>query len=350
MIRSCFRWLLAFVVLMTVLSGSVFSQGQMQVNIFFAGLNIGMIEEGIELRGLSPELIRDYSRLRDNAAACLDLIIAEFRAPFDPSALKQVVRQVRSFDFASTRMNDQHKAVFFNGTLFKTRTSLALTFGMRGQGAESMNAEPTCDSSLLECGYFMGKAYGAAFMKNRIRQNAARSGLNNAISKGINCAQRLGCTFPTSEQWRSLGLNAESTAEDYQRAFPKVRDIILNRLVGAGGPFMTPSSPPALLVSGSYQVSTTATAGSTYTGVFRIRVNGGRITGTSDWTCCPGPRHDPLSGRIAGNQVTIERNCSGQGASGACRQVYTGTISGDTISGRFTHNGVDAGTWVLRLR
>jgi len=101
-----------------------------------------------------------------------------------------------------------------------------------------------------------------------------------------------------------------------------------------------------ILVSGSYRVDTWYPH---HPSTWTLQIVKGHITGMSKWTCCPGPRNDPLIGRIDGNTVTLTRDCTGQGHSGPCSQIYTGTLKGNVIEGSFTHNGPRIGTWKLYL-
>jgi PKD domain len=102
------------------------------------------------------------------------------------------------------------------------------------------------------------------------------------------------------------------------------------------------------LVSGTYRVE--ARVGQMYTSPWTLSIVNGDITGTSKWTCCPGPRTDPLIGFMDGDSVTITRDCTGQGYSGPCSQIYTGTLNGDVIEGSFTLNErSNFGTWTLYL-
>lgn len=89
------------------------------------------------------------------------------------------------------------------------------------------------------------------------------------------------------------------------------------------------------LASGAYRIDTTA-GGNHFPGTWNLTVSGSQVTGTSTWSCCPGPRHDPLTGTVSGRQIVITRDCTGQGYVGACSQKYTGTLVG---SGRVE------GTW-----
>ncbi len=105
------------------------------------------------------------------------------------------------------------------------------------------------------------------------------------------------------------------------------------------------TAPP--LDSGTYH--TEATWGKTWLSAWTLKVSGSLISGYSKWTCCPGPRTDPLKGRISGSRVIIERNCTGQGNSGPCLQVYSGELKGGMITGTWAHNGKKVGTWKLFL-
>lgn len=98
------------------------------------------------------------------------------------------------------------------------------------------------------------------------------------------------------------------------------------------------------LVSGTYDV-----LAHPWRSQWRLNVNGGSINGRSQWSCCPGPRVDPMKGQLSGDTVSIERDCTGQGNNQPCRQVYSGQLDGNTIRGNYTYNGSPAGTWVLYL-
>jgi hypothetical protein len=80
-----------------------------------------------------------------------------------------------------------------------------------------------------------------------------------------------------------------------------------------------------------------------------ITVTGHAVTGDSFWDCCPGKRKDTLTGgQINGTTIQFTRPCSGQGVTGQCVQVYTGTITGpNEASGTWTHNGKPAGNWSI---
>lgn len=110
----------------------------------------------------------------------------------------------------------------------------------------------------------------------------------------------------------------------------------------------TPICGGLKLSSGTYRVD--QALGSThFPGTFDLTVTGNQITGTGNWSCCPGPRHDPLTGTVNGTHVVIMRDCTGQGYVGECKQQLTGTlvasgrvegtwkdVAGSTGSGTFT--------------
>lgn len=99
-----------------------------------------------------------------------------------------------------------------------------------------------------------------------------------------------------------------------------------------------------VLRSGVYDV-----VASGFKSMWTLTVRGNVITGTSSWTCCPGNRTDPLTGRIVGGTVEITRTCTGQGFTGPCTQVYRGTRSGNTISGTWTGTS-GPGPWTMTPR
>ncbi len=106
------------------------------------------------------------------------------------------------------------------------------------------------------------------------------------------------------------------------------------------------------LTSGTYSVVVHGNA--LYHSTWTLHVANGNITGSSRWTCCPGPRTDALSGSVTSTRVTIRRDCSGQGAPASsvtpCVQVYIGTIAKDgTLSGTFTHNGQGGYTFSMHV-
>ncbi|NOY21929.1 MAG: hypothetical protein GXO70_00250 [Acidobacteria bacterium] len=104
------------------------------------------------------------------------------------------------------------------------------------------------------------------------------------------------------------------------------------------------------LKSGKYKVETRVN-GTLYDSAWTLLVRNGKITGTSTWPCCPGPRTDAMKGKVTGNTVVIKRDCSGQGWNGGCIQTYTGKMNGNRIEGTATGTGL-AGyktTWTLFL-
>lgn len=97
--------------------------------------------------------------------------------------------------------------------------------------------------------------------------------------------------------------------------------------------------------SGVYRVQV-RNSGTVHDAIWRLQVSGNQITGASEW----GARVDPMRGYIQGNRVVIQRDCRGQGASGACQQVYDGVIGNGVIQGSFSGTGAAPGNvWTLYL-
>ncbi len=100
------------------------------------------------------------------------------------------------------------------------------------------------------------------------------------------------------------------------------------------------------LANGEYRLD--AYSSRRHESVWEIENDGGKISGSSTWDCCPGRRTDKLEGTARGGKVQIARSCTGQGLSGRCLQVYEGEIAGDgSVSGSWSHNGRFAGKWRL---
>ncbi|MGL4437854.1 MAG: hypothetical protein ACRCUE_01140 [Bosea sp. (in: a-proteobacteria)] len=126
-------------------------------------------------------------------------------------------------------------------------------------------------------------------------------------------------------------------------------DLQRCQFAASGSPAAQPARAAApTLRSGSYVMNA-----SNNNATVTLNVQGAAFSGQSSWQCCPAPRIDPIvGGRIANGRVTFARDCSGQGRVGACRQNYTGVISGNTVSGTWSGTGAPAGggRWSMRLR
>ena len=110
------------------------------------------------------------------------------------------------------------------------------------------------------------------------------------------------------------------------------------RVIDAGGRVMpaaassTPAAATAALTgkwSGTYS--------GTFTGTFTLTwtESSGKLTGTIDLSTSGTV---PLNGTVAGNQITF-------GTVGSTAVTYTGTVSGDTMSGTYTAGSAGTGTW-----
>jgi hypothetical protein len=112
---------------------------------------------------------------------------------------------------------------------------------------------------------------------------------------------------------------------------------------------VTPRQLPAPsntgLVSGNYDVDSSG-----YKSAFTLTGNGSTFSGSSRWTCCPGPRTDPIiQGQVQNGKISFIRDCTGQGYPGECKQVYTGSISENGASGEWAGTG-GAGSWTMHKR
>ena len=99
------------------------------------------------------------------------------------------------------------------------------------------------------------------------------------------------------------------------------------------------------LASGTYDVDANG-----YGSTFTITVIGSTFSGSSKWTCCPGPRTDPIvQGVVQNGKISFIRDCTGQGLSGECKQAYSGSIMDSGAAGRWSGTG-GGGSWTMRKR
>lgn len=118
------------------------------------------------------------------------------------------------------------------------------------------------------------------------------------------------------------------------------------------GPAASHAAATRALRSGKYQV-VVHNGEFVFKGTFALKVTGNTIKGSSHWTCCPGPRTDPLHGSVAGSKVTIHRDCSSQGQTACVSQAFVGTIVAShgsiTVSGTWSGDGAakSNNTWTM---
>jgi hypothetical protein len=111
--------------------------------------------------------------------------------------------------------------------------------------------------------------------------------------------------------------------------------------ISRGGTDQEGGSGRGSLTSGQYTV-----VASGHTATFTLSVRGSNFSGSSRWTCCPGPRVDPIvRGRIQNGKISFIRECS-HNHPGPCSQVYTGTIANRRASGQWSGTG-GGGTWIM---
>ncbi len=98
------------------------------------------------------------------------------------------------------------------------------------------------------------------------------------------------------------------------------------------------------LTTGRYKVSAIG-----HDSNWALTVNGTEITGVSDWNCCPGIRHDPMSGRLVSDgSVIIVRDCNGQGMTAPCKQEFYGRPTTTGLEGTLATSGTEVGAWTLK--
>jgi hypothetical protein len=176
--------------------------------------------------------------------------------------------------------------------------------------------------------------------QTQIAQNEAT---NDSIAALTQTESVLQITYPASAAQLTETVVAELQATDAALTAAAVLTL-------TAAPPSQITEPTAVLQSGTYEVDVSS-GGRQHHSTWTLDVLNGVITGNSGWDCCPGPRVDPLSGAIAGNEVNIVRDCSGQGFEGPCTQTYHGRVEGNVIRGTITGTGIppSGATWTLYL-
>ncbi len=122
----------------------------------------------------------------------------------------------------------------------------------------------------------------------------------------------------------------------------RLEELKKGQLAAANPRQVQPDKSP--IVSGKYSV-----VASGYSSTFAITANGSTFSGSSQWTCCPGPRTDPIRGSVQNGRITFIRDCTGQGYPGECKQAYIGSITEDGASGQWSGTG-GGGSWTMHRR
>jgi len=131
---------------------------------------------------------------------------------------------------------------------------------------------------------------------------------------------------------------------------PKLPKTLFNtcEYIDPGGQAaMPPSSADPKSCQASYE-ATVYTGGNHATSTWTLRSNNGTLSGTSKWSCCPGPRVDALKGSVRHNQLTLERECGGNGQPAGCIQVYMATMDG-SITGTWSGSLAGSANNIWRL-
>lgn len=126
--------------------------------------------------------------------------------------------------------------------------------------------------------------------------------------------------------------------------------LVTPRDTATARPTIVPIDATLLKAFNSDTYAVDVQANSSMFSSWALKVTGDQIVGTSHWDCCPAVRVDSLKGHIEGDQVIIERDCSGQGFDGECHQAYIGKLNGNTITGPAQGTGLPpTSTWTLHL-
>ncbi len=246
-----FEWHLLVVLLLGCFSIALLAQLDprgMRRTIFRLGFTLGEDNALMVQRGDDPSIRRLV--MPDGAAGWLKLIIFDYQPPYDPTSLNRVVIKLEEFAPQVAKMKKEKIAGFYQGIMEQVRQSLALTYRIESPG--KLNAEPTCDSYLLDLGYHLGRYSVFVPEGNSEGKSDALKGIKDALGMGQECVVRLRCAFISMDDWNSLNLAGAVTGLDLYR----FRDKLIEKIFALASPTDalagTPSVPPGDPILGDY--------------------------------------------------------------------------------------------------
>ena len=224
----------------SVFTSSAYSQEGMQRDILGAGMLLGINETMLELNSDSNEILGRVEQNRVSLISRLNKIITNYQAPFSSKAMQDVRDKLKGFDVKS-RMPNSNKAFFFKKVYSKMKEALAMTYSTGKDGKDGFNKELTCDSALLDLAYYFGKGWVNAQYNNKSGLLAARKGMKQARVEGLECAEKLGCSFFTRSFLDGLNLDSLNTASEFKAAAEQMNSLSGNT-TGSKGDVKVPST------------------------------------------------------------------------------------------------------------
>ena len=307
-----FAWNLAVLLLLGCFSTALLPQGDgtvMRRTIFKLGFTLGEANALIVQNADDPTA---RQMIKWNAAGTLvRLIIFDYQPPFNPDGLNQVLIRLKDLEPQLKGMKKGKIAAFFKDTKDQVWQSLALTYGKESRGR--LNAEPTCDSCLLDLGYHCGRFSVFLPEGNSEGKSDALKGIDQALSTGRQCAERLRCAFISMDDWNSLNLAGATSVPDVFH----IRDQLEEKIFGLASPANalagTPSVPPGDPILGDYTHFAVTKEGNEY--ICRVTTNA--------W------------GEAAKGRVLFRLGTRPQSKPGVNHPVYTGQIDAKvTVAGQ----------------
>ena len=218
-----------FVATIVLLSGLATQvHGQMRLNIFRLGLNLGISNAQFHLARRDNVVFRMVRRWQDNAQRALQGIIMEYGPPFNSDGLKNMLSRLESFDprTSRTHVNNSQRANFYQKIRDGVKESLALTYGHETRNR--FQKEPTCESVLLYIGYNFGQVW--LYTLRGLENNRRRSlgNLTREINYGKQVIARLKCAMMDLSVFNRVNIAGARNDSDFGRIALELERVLFN--------------------------------------------------------------------------------------------------------------------------
>jgi hypothetical protein len=238
MIKKVRQVLIALFVFLFLLPLPGIFATRMQASMANAGINLGCLAEYIPRFGITPgnsAMINNWINTVDSE---IQVIISLYQAPYTTETLTQILNRLRRFAIITARWNNNQKGSFFHGIYGQLKQQFSILY----ESSRGLYYGATCDTFVLNFGYNYGRAWIGAWTMDRNLFSSGRSGMYLAINEGINCSNRIGCSFSYRATWNSLNLQYVDTNQEFRNILGTVLGIITS-LRGSNSRFGIPSSP-----------------------------------------------------------------------------------------------------------
>ncbi len=217
------------------------AQGDAQRHILDAGINLGWAvgivqSDGGVTAANQAEIGGDLARARAHVAALRQQVSSP---PYDRSRFSAVERQIGQLANRIGGMGQGEATQQLHQVRANLRDALRVFLSARTGRLEQ---SPTCDSAILDVGFYFGQGHTSSQRGNTAGERRARDYLRRAIDAGEASSRRLACPFGGAG-YRGLPMMSTPTPPAYAQSLPRAQQITAPG-TGGGGATATPPAPP----------------------------------------------------------------------------------------------------------